>query len=960
MSATRRVTILLTWVVAITLAQTCLNCAASVVTGTPSGFAVGTTGGGNTTPVYPTSIKELATFLNDNIPRVVVLRQEFNFINTEGSITEKGCRPKNNLDCIAKKSGFQGQDAIQPNFSQCDGKTINVTYDKAAIAPLSIGNNKTLVGEGAKGVLNGKGILIKGSNVIVQNIHITNLNPHLVWGGDGITIRSEGGVAPKGVWIDHVKVSSLGRQMLVINFSGATGVTISNCDFDGNTKYSASCDGHHYWGFLILGKHTEMSLLGNYIHHTSGRSPKIGGHDGEISVVHAANNYFYENSGHAFDVATGGYVVAEGNYFASVKTPNLDDPVGNFLVPTAAGDCQASIGRDCELNVLTDSGTLTGYSQDKVAAQISDVKKTITGYKVAAAAQFSEAKSNFGVGALGSSAAQSSAASGAATPGSDASAAKQEAANHPSTTQAAKESKAPATTQPPTTKTPAATEVSTPAPVLTEAPPTQGSLATEIPDTTAPSTTKTPSTSTDAPDQSQTSSATNAGGVPGFGAGTTGGGNATPVYPKTVKELSTYLSDAKPRVIVLNQEFTFIDTEGSTTESGCRPTNNQQCLAKKNGFAGQDAILMDGDSAMQQTGGCDSGGISVDVTYDNAAKTPLTVASDKTLVGEGTKGVLNGKGLIITGSNVIIQNIHITNLNPHLVWGGDGISIGGSGEAPKNIWIDHVKISSVGRQMIVVHFSGATGVTITNSDFDGNTKFSASCDGHHYWGFLLYGKTTRVSLLGNYIHTMSGRGPKIGGAAGQNVVVHAANNYFSDNTGHAFDIAAGAYVLAEGNYFSSVKIPNLDDPAGNLFVPVRESNCKTALGRACKLNVLTASGKLASYSARAALGEVSKYSEVIGGSTVTEATQLKEASGNFGVGELVSTVAQSSATGAVKSRNKDAAQASTETEAPVAKEAEVFTKTSGAADAESNDVTQSTTQSTETRSIGTCKLRKRH
>uniref|UniRef100_H3H4V7 pectin lyase n=1 Tax=Phytophthora ramorum TaxID=164328 RepID=H3H4V7_PHYRM len=656
----------------------------------------------------------------------------------------------------------------------------------------------------------------------------------------------EGDVAPKGVWIDHVKVSSVGRQMIVINFSGATGVTISNCDFDGNTKYSASCDGHHYWGFLILGKRTELSLLGNYIHHTSGRSPKIGGHDGEISVVHAANNYFYENSGHAFDVATGGYVVAEGNYFASVKTPNLDDPVGNFLVPTAAGDCQASIGRDCELNVLTDSGTLTGYSQDKVAAQISDVKKTITGYKVAAAAQFSEAKSNFGV---------------------DASAAKQEAANHPSTTQAAKESKAPATTQPPTTKTPAATEVSTPAPVLTEAPPTQGSLATEIPDTTAPSTTKTPSTSTDAPDQSQTSSATNAGGVPGFGAGTTGGGSATPVYPKTVKELSTYLSDAKPRVIVLNQEFTFIDTEGSTTESGCRPTNNQQCLAKKNRFAGQDAILMDGDSAMQQTGGCDSGGISVDVTYDNAAKTPLTVASDKTLVGEGTKGVLNGKGLIITGSNVIIQNIHITNLNPHLVWGGDGISIGGSGEAPKNIWIDHVKISSVGR--------------------------------------------------------------------------------------HAFDIAAGAYVLAEGNYFSSVKIPNLDDPAGNFFVPVRESNCKTALGRA-------SSGKLASYSARAALGEVSKYSEVIGGSTVTEATQLKEASGNFGVGELVSTIAQPSATGAAKSRNKDAAQASTETEAPVAKEAEVFTKTSGAADAESNDVTQSTTQSTETRSIGTCKLRKRH
>ncbi|GMF38721.1 unnamed protein product [Phytophthora lilii] len=196
------------------------------------------------------------------------------------------------------------------------------------------------------------------------------------------------------------------------------------------------------------------------------------------------------------------------------------------------------------------------------------------------------------------------------------------------------------------------------------------------------------------------------GTAPGFAAGTTGGGNAKPVYPTTIKELATFLSDSEPRVIVLNQEFSFVGTEGSTTESGCRPSNNQQCLAKNNGFKGQDAILMDGDTSMKQTGGCDSDGIFVDVTYYNAAKTPLTVASDKTLVGEGTKGVLSGKGLLISGSNVIVQNIHITNLNANLVWGGDGITIRGEGDvAPKGIWIDHVKVSSVGRQMVVINFS---------------------------------------------------------------------------------------------------------------------------------------------------------------------------------------------------------------------------------------------------------------
>ncbi|KAK1932248.1 putative pectin lyase C [Phytophthora citrophthora] len=120
--------------------------------------------------------------------------------------------------------------------------------------------------------------------------------------------------------------------------------------------------------------------------------------------------------------------------------------------------------------------------------------------------------------------------------------------------------------------------------------------------------------------------------------------------------------------------FNFTGTEGSTTESGCRPTFNQECITKNNGYQSQEVILMDGDIAMSQTGGCDSDGISVQVTYDNAAKNPLVVASNKTLVGEGTSGVLYGKGLPITGSNVIVQNIFITQLNPHLIWGGDAIT----------------------------------------------------------------------------------------------------------------------------------------------------------------------------------------------------------------------------------------------------------------------------------------------
>ncbi|GMG17679.1 unnamed protein product [Phytophthora fragariaefolia] len=404
----RRVTALQGLVFTLALAQNCFTCGGTVVTGTPSGFAAGTTGGGNAEPVYPTTIKELTDALGGNEPRVIVLKQEFRFTNTEGSRKEKGCRRSNNIDCIAKKNGFAGQDSLLTSFTKCEGTSVTVTYDNAALNPLIVGSNKTLVGQGIKGVLNGKGIFITGSNVIVQNIHITNLNPHIVWGGDAITIRGDGNVAPTGIWIDHVKISNIGRQMVVTNFSGVKGLTISNSDFDGRTKFSTSCDGRHYWGFLLLGKRTELSLIGNYIHHTSGRSPKVGGHSGEVSVVYAANNYFYENTGHAFDVSTGGYALAEGNYFGSVAYPIVNNPKGSFLVPTVASDCKASIGRDCKLNVLANSGALKSYSQDKVASQLTGLKAIINQLKVVAATQLSVGSNNFGVGNMGNSAAQSS------------------------------------------------------------------------------------------------------------------------------------------------------------------------------------------------------------------------------------------------------------------------------------------------------------------------------------------------------------------------------------------------------------------------------------------------------------------------------------------------------------------------------------------------------------------------
>lgn len=149
------------------------------------------------------------------------------------------------------------------------------------------------------------------------------------------------------------------------------------------------------------------------------------------------------------------------------------------------------------------------------------------------------------------------------------------------------------------------------------------------------------------------------GTAPGFAYGVTGGGTAATVYPTTIAELKTYLTSSSPQNIVISGAFNFAGSEGTSTYEAC---NTYTCTPA------------DGGQALLNTlGGC-SGYTTYDVTLDTAAYEGINVASDKTLVGTGTNTVLNGKGLRFVGvSNIIIQNIEITNLNPEYVWGGDAI-----------------------------------------------------------------------------------------------------------------------------------------------------------------------------------------------------------------------------------------------------------------------------------------------
>lgn len=179
----------------------------------------------------------------------------------------------------------------------------------------------------------------------------------------------------------------------------------------------------------------------------------------------------------------------------------------------------------------------------------------------------------------------------------------------------------------------------------------------------------------------------------GFANQATGGGDAVPAAPSDIAELKEWLSDSTPRVILIDKEFDFIGSEDTCTDCECCIPESNTC-----GDKGQNAIKTEGSDW------CGSYP-SIKCTYDNAGLAGMEVASDKSIVGVGSEGVLKGKGLrLVNGAeNIIIQNIHITNLNPQYIWGGDAISLDGT----DNIWIDHVKVSLVGRQMFVSGFESS-------------------------------------------------------------------------------------------------------------------------------------------------------------------------------------------------------------------------------------------------------------
>ncbi|KAI3398879.1 hypothetical protein diail_8388 [Diaporthe ilicicola] len=353
--------------------------AASVtVSGTPEGFAASVTGGGDAAAVTPTSTDELVSYLGDSQARVIVLTKTFDFTGTEGTTTESGCAPWG--------TGSACQQAINKddwctNY-QANAPTVSVSYDNAGLSPIEVASDKTLLGSGSSGIIKGKGLRMANGvqNVIIQNIRITELNPQYVWGGDAITLAGT-----DLIWIDHVTTDNIGRQHIVLGDSASGRVSITNTHINGESTYSATCDGYDYWNLYFTGADDQITFKNNYVHHFSGRAPKLGG----STLLHAVNNYWYESTGHGFEIGSGAYVLAEGNVFGDVSTiyESGDATTAYVVNDSSMGSaCSSNLGRECVANsysnsgdfAMTDSSVLSKFSSSDSIASAADVS-TVTG-----------------------------------------------------------------------------------------------------------------------------------------------------------------------------------------------------------------------------------------------------------------------------------------------------------------------------------------------------------------------------------------------------------------------------------------------------------------------------------------------------------------------------------------------------------------------------------------------------
>jgi pectate lyase len=208
--------------------------------------------------------------------------------------------------------------------------------------------------------------------------------------------------------------------------------------------------------------------------------------------------------------------------------------------------------------------------------------------------------------------------------------------------------------------------------------------------------------------------------------------------------------------------------------------------------------------------------------YNGTKGGRINVNSNKTLLGVGSAGFLDGIGLSISGKrNIIIQNVKLTLTSitdrsdptvydpdgdegrPQIIVNsGDCISISGTSS---NIWIDHCELYSIDPAVqtnqdlydgLIDIKNGSQYATISWCYFHDHhkTHLIGSSDSDNF--------DRKLTVHHNYYRNINGRLPlnRFG-------VAHVYNNYFNRILGSGVDSRMGACVRVENNVYETAKSP---------------------------------------------------------------------------------------------------------------------------------------------------------
>lgn len=264
----------------------------------------GTTGGGDAEPRTVTTLEELEQLAGDDEPRVIVI---------SGTIT----------------SGAQ---------------------------PISVGSNKTILGEDQYATIRGGITINDSSNIIIRHLNFQGIWP--IFGpADAIAVRNS-----HHLWFDHLNIWDASDGLLDLT-QGTNYVTVSWNKFfytdPDNPHRMVSLDGggaEH--DATDTGKNKVTYHHNWFANNTDQRMPRV-----LFGQAHAYNNYYTaSNNNYAIGVGVFASMLVENNYFKNVKNPH------QFMYPDRRPAYITATGNIYDnTSGLMDTGAVTPEGYDSVA-----------------------------------------------------------------------------------------------------------------------------------------------------------------------------------------------------------------------------------------------------------------------------------------------------------------------------------------------------------------------------------------------------------------------------------------------------------------------------------------------------------------------------------------------------------------------------------------------------------------